>query len=157
MNGDAKSKLAEVLERRARDKAAAAVEQLARVAAESQKEAHREAIRRRWTLAKEEIGAAVDAVNAEIAATGMSLSWSEKPRGDDHAGLAQLFITLEEEGYTKERQVVFNVSALGLVQPVTLIPHTGRKIPDFKIDEVAPDHYEGVIVDFIDQCVSKKP
>lgn len=71
--------------------------------------------------------------------------------------LAQLFITLEEEGYTKERQVVFNVSALGLVQPVTLIPHTGRKIPDFKIDEVAPDHYEGVIVDFIDQCVSKKP
>jgi hypothetical protein len=156
MNGDAKSKLTEVLERREREKAAAAIGQLAREAASSEKETHREAIRLRWVLAKDEIGAAVDAVNAEIAPTGMVLSWSEKPRGDDHAGLAQLFINLAEEGDPRERRVVFNVSALGLVQPVTLIPHTGRKIPDFKIDDVNKDHYEGVIVDFIDQCVSKK-
>ena len=157
MNDDAKSKLTEVLERRERDKAAAAIEQQAREAAASEKEALRESIRHRWVLAKDEIGAAVDAVNAEIAPTGLVLSWSEKLRGDDHAGLAQLFINLAEDGDPRERRLVFNVSALGLVQPVTLIPHTGRKIPDFKIEEVNKDHYEGVIVDFIDQCGSKKP
>jgi hypothetical protein len=87
----------------------------------------------------------------------MTLSWSEKARGDEHAGLAQLFITLKEEGFAKERQVVLNVSALGLVQPVTLIPHTGRKFPDFKIDEVSAEHFTGVIIDFIEQCFAKKP
>lgn len=153
MNPDAKSTLSAVLQRQQEGRTTAAVEEAARQAAEAEKESRREAIRRRWVLAKAEIAEAVDAVNAEIAGAGMSFSISEKPRGDDHAGLSQLFIHLHEDGFTKERQVVFNVSALGLVQPVTLIPHTGRKIPDFKIDEISDGHYVSLLIDFIDQCV----
>ena len=154
-NGNAKSKLAEVLERRQRDKAAAIVEQQARDLAAQAKEARREAVRQQWLVAKQAISAAVEAINAEIDGTGMVLSWSEKPRQEDHPGLAQLFITLAEDGVALERRVVLNVSALGHVQLVTLIPHTGPKIPDFNIEMVEKDFYEGIIVDFIDLCISK--
>jgi hypothetical protein len=157
MNSGAQSKLAAILELREKDKIAASIEQQAREVATAEREAHLQAIRQRWALTKQQISTAVESVNAEIASTGMTLSWSEKARGYEHAGLAQLFITLKEEGFAKERQVVLNVSALGLVPPVTLIPHTGRKIPDFKIDEVSAEHYTGVIIDFIEQCFAKKP
>lgn len=157
MNSEAKSKLAAVLELREKNRIAASIEQQALDAAEADRQARREAIRQQWMVAKQEISKAVDSVNAEMASTGMTLSWSEKPRGEEHAGLAQLFIALKEEGFAKERQLVLNVSALGLVQPVTLIPHTGRKIPDFQIDGVTTEHYTEIIIDFIGQCFTKKP
>lgn len=152
MDAETKAKLEEVLNRKAELEAATLIQEQERNAAAQKKEAERLAIRQRWTESVSEIDGAISAVNAQIVGTNMILSATENTRKANHPGLAQLFITLIENDQPKERKLVFNVSALGLVQPVVLIPHSGPKISDFRIQEANQAKYEAVLVEFLDHC-----
>jgi hypothetical protein len=142
----------EVLGRKAELETAADAEQQARDEAQRQKEAHATALRERWDQSKAEIAAAIAAVNGEIVAAGLQFSGAEKPRDTESPRLSQFVISLAQEGQIKDRQLVFNVSGLGLVQSVTLIPHTGPKIADFKITDADQAKYEAVLAEFLDIC-----
>lgn len=151
-NQNAKLKLAEVLERREHEKAAAVTEQRERQAATEREMVQRQAAKARWGVSKGEIEAAVKAVNEQVADTGWVLSISEKPVGADDRKLAQLFINLAEEGDSRTRKLVLNVSDIGRVRPVSLIPHSGANVADFEIQAVGKDHYEEIIVAFLGMC-----
>lgn len=154
MDPETKAKLDGVLGRKAELESAARAEQIAREDAAQKKEAEREAARKRWNKAKGEIDKAIAVINAHISTANLNLSADEKPRSSDHPGLAQLTIALTEQGQPNERRLVLNVSALGLVQPVTLIPHSGPKIADFNISGANQATYESVIAEFLDICLT---
>ena len=155
MDDETKSKLEIVLQRKAQYDEEAASRQRAANAAAREKDAQNDAARERWQRSLHEIDAAVKAVNPQIAGVGLELAWVEKPRGSGEPGIAQLTISLAEQGRDVRKKLVFNVNALGLIQVVPLIPHSGRKVADFRIADVDQQHYEAVMVDFLDQCIAK--
>lgn len=155
MKDEIKTKLDSVLQRKLDNEAAAEAARLATEKAAQQRDAKTGLARERWRSSVKEIDAAVKAINSQIENAKMALSWEEKPRDKDHPSISQLFVKLSEPGNERERKLVLNVNAFGLVQPVALIPHTGKKVADFQIEDVDQAHYEAIIVEFLDQCVSK--
>ncbi len=53
-----------------------------------------------------------------------------------------------------ERRIVLNVNAFGRVQPVFLIPHTGRAPESFDMAEANADVWSGMMVEFLDQVLA---
>lgn len=155
MKQETQSRLDAILQKKVENEDAAEAKRREANEAARHKAERQEAVRKRWAVARQEIDGAVSAVNERVAAAKMSFAVTETPNEREQPGLSQLFITLSEEGVEKARQIVFNVTSLGLVQPVTLIPHTGPKIKDFEIGQVDQSYYETVLVDFLDMCVTQ--
>lgn len=106
-----------------------------------------------WETALEQIDAAIAFVNAEIAEAGLSLSAATTERNPSPA-LAQYYIKLLEGTEDTKCGVILNVSALGLVQAVIHIPHTGRAPKHFELQDAGTDTYKDMIVDCIEQVLT---
>jgi hypothetical protein len=105
----------------------------------------------RWQKSHADLQQAVSNINRTISSHGLHLKLVSGERGQTF-GLAQVQVHLSgSQGAPKK--VVFNISTLGLVQPVVLIPHSGDHPPKFEISEDDVAKYEAVLVDFIDQAV----
>lgn len=156
MDVETKARLEAVLDRKADLEAAARAAKDERERAAQRQIAEQQAIKDRWDQSLHEIDAAISAINTQISSASLTLSAKLEPQKSDHPGLAQMFITLTEPDQPRERRLVLNVSALGLVQPVALIPHTGPKIADFRISEADQAKYESVLVEFLDGCFTAR-
>jgi len=150
-----KAKLGAVLGRKAEFEVAARTAEDGRELAAQQHIAERQAIKDRWDQSMCQIDAAISAINTQILSANLTFSAALEPRKTDHPGLAQMFVTLTEPDQSSDRRLVINVSALGLVQPVALIPHTGPKITDFRIQEADQAKYESMLVEFLDGCFTE--
>jgi hypothetical protein len=155
MDVKTKAKLEAVLGRKAELEVAARVAEDEGELAAQRRIAERQAIKDRWDQSTREIDAAISAINTQTSNAKLSFSAALEPRKTDHPGLAQMSITLTAPDQPREKRLVLNVSALGLVQPVALIPHIGPKIADFRIQEADQAKYESVLVEVLDGCFTE--
>lgn len=156
MNVETKARLEAVLSRKADLEAASRAAEDERELAAQRRITERQAIKDRWDQSLREIDAAISEINAQISNANLTFSAQLEPQKNGVPRLAQMIIRLTEPAQPCERRLVLNVSALGLVQPVALTPHTGPKIADFLISEADQAKYEVVLVEFLDGCFNER-
>lgn len=126
---------------------------VARQTEAQEKAAQKAAAKEAWSVALGQIDEAINFVNSEMAGVEMKLSAEESDRTSS-AALAQYCILLNGSGIEGACKAVLNVNAFGTVQPVFLIPHSGRSPTRFDLQDVGADHYKDIIIDFVEQCLA---
>lgn len=156
MDETVKSQLNALLARKAQNEASAMHKIEMEANAEQEREAKKAAARLHWKQSVGEIREAISNLNERIRDADLELIFEEHKDQNNGPGIAQVTVGLRERGLDEGKKLVFNVSAFGLVQLVSLIRHTGPKIADFNIADAQVGHYETVMVEFLDQCFSEK-
>jgi hypothetical protein len=114
----------------------------------------RRAAQKRWPAVLSDIRTAVGEINHHLAA--LKLAFRVKEGQKSSAAIAQLNIVLEAtNAASDDRQVALNVNAYGHVEPVFLIPYTGRNPSAFEISEVNADFWSAMLVDFLEQALAR--
>lgn len=90
-------------------------------------------------------------LNKELSGAGLTVFVEDgKASSDGHQFIVKL------DGTGGDRQLVFNVHETGAINPVVLIPHTGKSPSRFDIDGVDREKLRALILDFMEQAVSAK-
>src|SRR4051812_18627096 len=95
-----------------------------------------EAASARWTVATEEIKAAVTKANNELASSGLKFSFDPGDHPTSPA-IAQSFIHLAVAGDQLRRTIVLHVNAYGQVQPTF-----NHYVRSHSADPVSPKHFD---------------
>ncbi len=108
-----------------------------------------------WLIASRQIDQAVATINKELTDGGLRLEVQSTDR-DAPRALARLSITLWGRDEHGDRQVIFVVGKSGVVQPVFLIPYSGRSPANFQLKDARPDIYENILLDFLEQAIEAR-
>lgn len=103
-----------------------------------------------WTVVWNRVQAIVSAIDSDIREVGLELKCQLIDRSDTPA-IAQVEISLL--GPPKEKRLILNVSKFGMVQPVVLIPHSGRAVGNFDLTDASNERIKAEIINFLDQAV----
>ncbi len=150
MDKETQARLEAALNRRATATTEAELKKAAAAKEEAEREAKKDAARKQWAVSLQQIEAAISEVNARILPHGLRFQISETKKPNTPA-IAQLHILLTDEKHPndKEKSLILNVSAYGLIRPVSLGPHTLGTIPDFNVHEADQARYEQVLTDYV--------
>lgn len=149
------NRLKEILARKAELERAASAEAARKKAEADASELEKGKARERWKSSIGQIREAIADLAAEMSASGLAFEFDEGKRPDTPA-IAQASIVLREGSDQKEKKIVLNVNAFGLVHPVFLIPHSGKHPNDFNISEATKETYTNLMLTFLDQVFSPK-
>jgi len=153
MEKSSSERLAEILARNTKAEASA-TEAAARVKEEErQKERDRLAAADHWAVSRRDLNAAVSEINKALAAQALELRATDK-KPPVAAALAKVAVALWKGDKSTNAQVVFNIGAFGLVQPIMMVPHTGKLPATFNISSATQASYEEVLLSFLDQYVA---
>lgn len=132
---------------------AAARAKRAKLSGDQERERRKELAKSAWALAEQQIEEAIAAINGRISSVGLVLKAKPSER-DVHPAIARYMVGLDDGAPTdKECKVVFNVSALGLVQPIFGIPHSGKNPAHFMLQDVDAQSYGDILADFVEQVL----
>lgn len=153
MDEATKKKLAGIIDQK-KGLDAAAAEAATKKAEEARKLAEdRAATDKRWTQTTDELRGAIASVNEVIAGHDMHFEMGSLKKGDNESKFGGLSVYLRSNTSSKERYVHFNVSDVGIVSPVFLIPHSGKNPNHFTLFDGSEDKYAAILTDFLAQIV----
>jgi hypothetical protein len=154
MEVETKQRLDAVLARESDRRKAVAAERAASEAKERAREAEKQTARDRLPAFRELLEGAIREINDHLSGKGIGFAIAEGKKAD--AALAQIYVPLlGEEAPSKDCQIVLNVSAFGLIQPVFLIPHSGRvTAKDVNLTSATSELLIELMIDFLDQVLA---
>lgn len=150
MDDEASQKLHAALARRKERQTQADLKKAEEAEVEARRATAKQAARRRWEEALKEIEAAITSVNAQLEPSGLTFLppiTNPKP-----PAIAQMEIILVETHAPqhKDKRLILNVNAFGLVQPVGLGPHSLRRPDSFDLQDANQSAFERLLADFVD-------
>ena len=121
----------------------------------------REAASARWTVATEEIKAAITQTNKELASSGLKFSFDP---GDPPTppAIAQSYIHLAETSDQLRRTIILHVNAYGHVQPTFDLyarSHSPAAVrpKDFALIDADPNTYMRLMAEFLERVFPPSP
>jgi hypothetical protein len=155
MDEDTRKKLAEVIEKKKQVDATVAAAKLEKEERALQRQRDRAATDAQWSEAVAQIKAAIKSVN-EMLDDEQDMHFEVgvfKGGEGDYGKFGGLPVYLRQPG-DKERYVYFNISEVGDVGPVFLIPHSGKNPSSFKLRDGSSAKYAQILTDFLSQVIS---
>lgn len=151
MDDKTKSRLAAVLSKESERRKAVAEANAKREAAKQALEERKRLALEQWVRVRADIESVVNDVNEQIRPSGLMLTISEEEK--PAPAITRTYIKLQSSSKDGS-MIVLNVNAYGHVQPVFLIPHTGKAPADLELIDTNADTWPTMIVDFIDQVLA---
>jgi hypothetical protein len=147
MDKDTQAKLEAALNRRATATREAELKKAAAAKEEAEREAKKDAAGKQWGVSLQQIESAINEVNTRISPHGLNFKISEAKKPDS-AAIARLFILLIDDKRLndKEKTLVLNVSAYGLIQPAS---HTLGNFANFTVYDANQARFEQLLTDYL--------
>ncbi|XSC43436.1 hypothetical protein ACF1BQ_036595 [Bradyrhizobium sp. RDT10] len=159
MDEKIKAKLQAALNKRHEADNERAQAELAETQRSAQREIDRAATDAEWPNAVLRMKTAIDSVNAEIEDSDMAFEVGKFERAGDENKYGGFSIHLKPAS-KKDRYIHLNVSDVGDVKPVFLLPHSGKSPHSFQLATASVKFYEAMLTDFFTQVIdfeSKRP
>ncbi len=126
------------------------MEELAR-----KKQSELEQVEAKWRAVYSLLQTVVAEMNEAIKELKLVFAIEDQRAGKTSDGIAQTIVALNPDtGGNNRRGVVLNVSGGGWVNPVFMIPHTGKAPDRFNLDAATPEFLSSMLVEFLDQSLA---
>jgi hypothetical protein len=152
MHDKIKTKLQAALNKKAESDSANTAAEERKVREAEQRKKDQVATNAFWPEAVQRMKTAIASVNEVIEDSDMHFEvgkFVNKPDENEYGGFSIHLKSTDK----KERYIHLNISDVGFVRPVFLIPHSGKAPHGFNLSETSPEFYEEMLTDFFGQVI----